>query len=77
MSKMSATNNRDRLKEIMKAQGLSRQETADLLCVSVHTLNNWLYPDTCKAARPCPDWAIKLLICLKSDFAKALDIANQ
>lgn len=53
--------NRDLLREIMDANGLSRQDVADRLHQSIHTINAWLKPSTSKSSSPTPQWAIELL----------------
>lgn len=53
--------NGERLHRMMKDAGLTRQVAADLLCVKIETVHNWLRPEGNKAANNCPDWAPVLL----------------
>jgi transposase-like protein len=48
------------LKEAIALAGVSRQETADALRVSISTVNAWLKPATSKSANPTPMWAVEL-----------------
>lgn len=54
-------NNRQQLHALIKELELTRKDAASILGISVHTLNNWLTPETSKCSRPCPEWPIKLL----------------
>jgi len=49
------------LRALMKGAGLTRQQAADLLHVSLPTVHAWLRPATSKAANPTPLWAVELL----------------
>lgn len=49
------------LREVIEANGLARQEVADLLHVSLATVHGWLRPVTSKASAPPPRMAIELL----------------
>jgi DNA-binding XRE family transcriptional regulator len=40
---------------------LTRADAAELLHVSVHTMNAWLKPEASKSSNPVPLWAIELL----------------
>ncbi|MER9652476.1 helix-turn-helix transcriptional regulator [Mesorhizobium sp. M0152] len=48
------------LKELIARAGITRQETADALRVSISTVNAWLKPATSKSANPTPMWAVEL-----------------
>ncbi len=47
--------------ETIRAAGLTRQQAADLLYVSVHTLNAWLRPPSNAGHRVAPKMAAELL----------------
>ena len=47
--------------ETIRAAGLTRQQAADLLYVSVHTLNAWLRPPSNAGYRVAPQMAAELL----------------
>jgi len=53
--------NRDILRNMIVDNHLTRQQTADLLYQSIHTLNAWLKPATSSSSNPAPKWAIELL----------------
>ena len=55
------TDHAEALRALIKGAGITRQEAADLLHVSIHTLHAWLRPVTSKAANPTPMWAVELL----------------
>lgn len=41
--------------------GLTNRAAAELLHVSVHTVDAWMKPETSKSANPVPAWAPELL----------------
>jgi hypothetical protein len=47
--------------ETIRAAGLTRQQAADLLYLSVHTLNAWLRPPSNAGHRTAPQMAAELL----------------
>ena len=53
--------NAQKLRQMMKAAGLTRKVTADLLTVSLHTVDSWLKPEGNKSGFACPSWAPVLL----------------
>ena len=53
--------NQEQLRSIIAHESLSRSALAALMGVSIHTVNAWLLPDTCKAHRDMPDKMLKLL----------------
>lgn len=55
------SDNADALRAMMKSAGITRQETADLLEVSIHTVKAWLKPDGAAGANPCPSTAVDAL----------------
>ncbi|MDC7784789.1 hypothetical protein PQJ75_00790 [Rhodoplanes sp. TEM] len=52
---------RKRLQSIMQTRKLERQDVADLLGVSIHTVHAWLKPETSKGSNVVPTWSIELL----------------
>lgn len=53
---------RDKLKSIIREHKLSRQQVAELMGVSVHTVNSWLAPEGSSNHTNCPEWRIKILV---------------
>jgi DNA-binding transcriptional regulator YiaG len=51
----------DSIRETIRAARLTRQQAADLLYVSVHTLNAWLRPRSNAGHRVAPQMAAELL----------------
>ncbi len=52
---------RDELREIITEAGLSRQQAATLMRVSIHTLNAYLKPRDNRSAKAAPLGAVELL----------------
>lgn len=48
------------LKSDIALAGVSREEVAEALRVSIHTVNSWLKPATSKSSSPTPMWAVEL-----------------
>jgi transposase len=61
MTKRVREQRRERFLELLGEGELTRQAGADLLHVSIDTVNAWLKPETSKSSNPVPMWAIELL----------------
>jgi len=53
--------NANLLRTLMQTANLTRAETANLLHISIPTIDAWLRPSTSKASNPTPLWAVELL----------------
>ncbi len=54
-------NNRDRLLDILVGRDMARSEVAQLLSVSLGTVNNWVMTKESGSQEAIPDMAIELL----------------
>ena len=51
----------ERIRESIRLAGLTRQQAADLLGISIHTLHAWLRPPSNAGHRAAPQMAAELL----------------
>jgi transcriptional regulator with XRE-family HTH domain len=51
----------ERIRESIRLAGLTRQQAADLLGISIHTLHAWLRPTSNGGHRTAPQMAAELL----------------
>ena len=58
---MAKQTNRMYLKQIMKANEMTRPMVAEACCVGLSTVDRWLAPPSKKSHRKMPDMAVKLL----------------
>lgn len=52
---------KDRFRRLLFDYGLTKQDAADLLHVSVWTIEAWLKPYAHKSSNPVPPWAPELI----------------
>ena len=51
----------EQIRDPIREHGLTRQQAADLSGVSLHTIHNWLRPESNAAFRKAPPYAAELL----------------
>ena len=61
MTKRIREQRREQFLAVLTDNGLTRAKAAELLHVSVDTVNAWLKPETSKSSNPVPHWARELL----------------
>jgi len=48
-------------RKMLEDRGLTREQAAELLHVSLDTMKSWLKPETTASSNPVPQWAVELL----------------
>jgi hypothetical protein len=66
MNKKIREDRREQLLALIAGAEITRDQAADLLYQSIHSINAWLKPATSKSSNPVPMWALELLA-LKTD----------
>lgn len=61
MTKRIREQRREQFLGMLSERELTRAAAAELLHVSVDTVNAWLKPESSKSSNPVPLWAIELL----------------
>lgn len=61
MAKRIREQRRQELLDVLDKNGLTRQDLADMLHISIDTVNAWLKPETSKSSNPVPLWALELV----------------
>ncbi len=61
MGKKKVKTSNEQIRDTIRQYELTRQQAADLLGVSLHTIHNWLRPESNVAFRKAPPYAAELL----------------
>jgi hypothetical protein len=63
------------LKALLKQHGVTRQQAADMLYVSIHTMDSWCTPSSSKKHNDMPlsSWELLLLKLSAHPFKKVVD----
>jgi transposase len=61
MTKRIREQRRELFLNMLAEAQLTRADAAEMLHVSIDTVNAWLKPETSKSSNPAPLWAIELL----------------